>query len=198
MATGNTPYKSLTDAVAASLRSAATAHALQALAKQDFAGGLRPRGGRVAFGVFLSEPAGTKQMNLASKPVKSFLVSVRIFSHPKAKPHPGHPTKEAAGSTSSGSGAKRPLPEPVQRERLDPATRCRIHVLEMYEEGRIDAGQPMALPENKSKSEEAEPLSGSAPQGRTPEQDEIAGKQPVNGAVEGRDDSFDRKAPERH
>jgi hypothetical protein len=137
-------------------------------------------------------------MNLNSKPIKNFLVGIRSFSKPKAKPYPGHPTEEAAGSTISGSGAKRPLPEPVQREGTDPVILRRIQEREMYKEGRIDAGQPMALPEDKAKSEEAEPLSGSAPQGRSPEQDDIAGKKVANGAVDDPDAPFDSIAPEEH
>jgi hypothetical protein len=163
--------------------------------------------GRQAFGLFFfSQQQASKQMNLSSKPVESCLVGVRIFSHPKAKPHPGHPTNEAAGSTISGSGAKRPLPEPVRRKRVDSEIpRQVVQKKKMYEEWKAAAGHPdepeaeadSILPGEGAKHQTPEPAStkqgrrGNGAKRPVPEQDHIAGKQRVNGAVDYPDDAID-------
>ena len=112
-----------------------------ASAKQVPPVALRPRAGRPAFGLFF-QPAASKQMNLSGKSVGRCLVGVRILSHPKAKPHHGHPMKEAAGSTISGSGAERPTPEPVQRERNHPEILRQVMQKKMYEEWKAATGHP--------------------------------------------------------
>lgn len=130
-------------------------------------------------------------MNLASEPIESRLVGVRVVRHPKAKPHPGHPTDGPAGSTISGFGAKRPLPEADRREPVDPVELRAAVQKKECEEWMAVAGHP-------DEPEADSIVPGTAPQGRTPEQEHVAGMQEVDGAVDYPDDALGWKIPQEH